>query len=214
VRNSCDHGHKPVGTVELAISQERPGSIQLVNLINADKKWTADRDVSLRVMLPVQKPPSSLWAPRGEEIRTELPSQAELFRLHASESTEPVPTFRTAARKQQLLSNSEPQTPPKTHPWVGHIARTRPQRRRSPSPLISRMELLGITCLVCCHWGSPAQSLLVPDLAEFKVKVILRTTVIRTVYPGIRPPSGIRDQFFVQFHGRYLQTVEGLLLWG
>jgi hypothetical protein len=37
-----------------------------------------------------------------------------------------------------------------------------------------------------------------------KVKVILRTTVSRPACPGVRPPSGSRDQFFFHFHGNYI----------
>jgi hypothetical protein len=38
------------------------------------------------------------------------------------------------------------------------------------------------------------------------VKVILLPTVSRPVCPGVRPPSGIRDQFFFLLLGNYLQT--------
>jgi hypothetical protein len=39
-----------------------------------------------------------------------------------------------------------------------------------------------------------------------EVKVILRPAVTRPVSSGIRPSSGIRDQFFFLFHGICLQT--------
>jgi hypothetical protein len=45
-----------------------------------------------------------------------------------------------------------------------------------------------------------------------KVRVILRPTVIRPVCPGIRPPSGTRDQFFFLLHGNYRQTFVYLLV--
>jgi hypothetical protein len=50
-----------------------------------------------------------------------------------------------------------------------------------------------------------------------KLKVILRTTASRAVCPGIRPPSGSRDQVLFLFRENYLQTfadfILGRLLW-
>jgi hypothetical protein len=43
---------------------------------------------------------------------------------------------------------------------------------------------------------------------------ILWVTVSRPVCPGIRQPSGIRDQFLVHFHGKYMQVFVVFLLVG
>jgi hypothetical protein len=46
-------------------------------------------------------------------------------------------------------------------------------------------------------------------------QVILQLTAGRTVYPSIKPPSGIRDPFFFFFYGHSIKTfVDFLLLWG
>jgi hypothetical protein len=41
---------------------------------------------------------------------------------------------------------------------------------------------------------------------KFIAKVILRPAISRSVFPGIRPPSGTRDQFLFIFHGIDLLT--------